>query len=191
MGASTGSGEASEGSVASRSSLTAVVFLGFPGVGKTTFADRWGRAGGWCGHQVIDLDPFLQSDVESCGPDKDSAWPLFFDRLGRLFAQEVWLFLPSHRVVRDWLMERGVPFVLFLPERGCKERWVDERIRSRDMAPEASFLHRSWDALQDDHRLCSRYDRCLIVDLDPDTFLDGSVVYRAFEQLRGALGLCE
>lgn len=140
----------------------AVVFVGFPGVGKTSFANAC-RDTGWHGREVVDLDPWAQSTQRR--------WRDYFAEVVGWLTQPVVLVLPDVDPVFAWLFEHRVPFLLFVPQRDCKQCWLSTRV-----PPEmVDIVGVGWDCILDEYHSYAAGRRCVLVELGPDVFLDASV----------------
>lgn len=156
----------------------ATVVCGFPGVGMTTFALRCADNGGYYGQEVIDLDPYrplhYQGDVS-----RVRYWDEYLAELRALLLEDVVLLLPIHDQIRSWLLDNGVPFILFVPKRAARERWIRHRVR----AEVAAVLDDSWDRILDHCHASARGECCALVELGSDAFLDRVVMNDAFVRL--------
>lgn len=123
--------------------VCAIVFVGFPGVGKTTFAQSHCGDGRWYGVEVRDFGVFEDLTVLSADA-VDAFWEEYFGELEGLLTEWIVLLLPTHQVVLDWLSTRRVFRVVFTPEWECKEQWIQERFRSRTLPGVAHALEQDW-----------------------------------------------
>lgn len=95
-----------------------IVIAGFPGVGKSTF---FRLAGNLNTH-----------DSDSSKFDKSEFPSNYIAHIAKLFADPTndFVFVSSHKVVRDALVKVGIPYTLMYPDVSLKEEFID-RYRRR------------------------------------------------------------
>lgn len=125
-------------------SVSPILISAFPGTGKTYFRDQYPAT-------------TLDSDSSQFSWDKDGNrnpdFPQnYIQHIKEKLQKGVGLiiFVSSHKVVRDALLENNIHFLLIFPERELKEEYLK---RFRDRGSDNAFvdlLKKNWDVWMDD-----------------------------------------
>jgi len=138
-----------------------VIISAFPGTGKTYYQGK-------------NPSSVIDSDSSHFSWDKDgnrnSDFPQNYIKHIKEKKEEMAtiIFVSSHKVVRDALIENDLPFLLIFPERELKEEYL-ERFRSRGNNDAfVELLEKNWDAWMDEMESLTG---CEIVRLKSGEFL--------------------
>jgi hypothetical protein len=115
----------------------AIILMGFPGVGKSYFAD---------GTYVLDLD---SSCIPSSYPDR---FERYTEGVATFLERDAILLLPTHEAVVRWVQSQQLQARLVYPARELKESWI-ARLRQREArgihVGLSTLLEKHWDTFLD------------------------------------------
>lgn len=60
------------------------------------------------------------------------------------------IFISSHKNVRDALSKEGLKYILFYPEKSCKQEWIQRAINRGSPESFANMLDTNWDSFIDE-----------------------------------------
>lgn len=111
-----------------------IFISGFPGVGKTEFT-------------YGDYAPeYFAKDSDSSGFSKAGFPSNYLDHLEGLRGKYVYVFISTHKLVRDGLVKRKIPFVLVYPDMSLKEEYLDRYKKRGSNEAFVTLLSQNWEA---------------------------------------------
>lgn len=121
-----------------------VIISAFPGTGKTYHRDNHP-------YSVIDSDSSSFSWNEDGNRNPDFPQNYIRNIKEEMYCDKTFIiFVSSHKVVRDALVDEGIHFLLVFPERDLKEEYL-ERFRSRGNKDAfVDLLEKNWDVWMDE-----------------------------------------
>lgn len=94
------------------------IIVGYQGIGKSTLAD---------GNRFIDLE---SGNFYVDGSRSDNWYKIYANIAAHLAGQGFVVFVSSHKVLREYMNEKGIPFKVVCPSPELKDKWL-ERLRER------------------------------------------------------------
>ena len=120
--------------------MGAIIVSGFPGVGKTYFQQNYNG-------NVLDSDSSRFAWIaDGAGRKRNPEFPMnYIEHIESNRASAEYIFVSTHKSVRDLLVKRGLLFVLVFPTTWCKDEYL-QRYKDRK-SPEAwiKLLDENWD----------------------------------------------
>lgn len=92
-----------------------MIIVGYQGIGKSTISDFT--------TSTIDLE---SGNFWVDGKRDDNWYKVYVNIAEHLSNQGYRVFLSSHKIVREELNSRGVPFVVICPSLEMKEKWINK-----------------------------------------------------------------
>jgi len=117
------------------------VICGFPGVGKTSFIKATSRG--------VDSDSSIFS--WSAPGIRSKMWPLnYLQSIERNINKQEFVFVSTHKEVREGLFRRGIPYTLIYPDRSMKEEYIERYIKRGNHEDFIKLLENKWDVFLDE-----------------------------------------
>lgn len=122
------------------------VISGFPGVGKSTlFRDGKGKS-------MYDSDSSLYSWI-SAGVRNPEFPANYIERIEASLGCIDYIFVSSHKVVRDALKEAGIEYTLVYPDIESKQEYIGRYISRGSDDAFIDFMYSNWDEFIDEIEL--------------------------------------
>lgn len=125
------------------SSMYAKVVSAFPGTGKTYYSNK---------HYSYNIQIGTVLDSDSSKFDKQYFPANYIEHIQTsLLNESIYkIFVSSHKVVRDALVDNDIPFLLVYPDRELKDEYI-QRYKNRGSTPDfISLVEKNWDAWIDE-----------------------------------------
>lgn len=125
------------------------IIAGFPGVGKT-FATK-------CLIQLFDM---VVSDSDSSKFPKEGFPANYIDHIRQLYEEgsSDIIFVSSHDVVREALIDAGLPFTLVYPSKGLKKEYLRRYMDRKSPQGFIDLVETNWDTWLDECDACVHQD---------------------------------
>lgn len=125
------------------------IIAGFPGVGKT-FATK-------CLTQLFDM---MVSDSDSSKFPKEGFPANYIDHIRQLYEEgsSDIIFVSSHDVVREALIDAGLPFTLVYPSKDLKKEYLRRYMDRKSPQGFIDLVETNWDTWLDECDACVHQD---------------------------------
>jgi hypothetical protein len=131
----------------------AILISGFPGIGKSF---------------VFDNSSLNISDSDSSKFPKENFPSNYMEHIKSIIDDKDIILISSHDIVRQALVDNGLPFILVYPDRSLKQEYIERFEKRGSPAEFISFLEKNWDMFIDQ---MEQQDNCKKVVLNSGEYL--------------------
>ena len=140
---------------------------GFPGIGKTMYKEKYAGKKRNYDFKVSDSDSSKFSWMREW--IRDYRFPQnYIDHLLKIEEDYDYVFVSSHKEVRQALVDNGIFFVLVIPHLSLKQEYL-KRYKKRGSSPEfIDMMDKNWEKFILD---CEAQTNCTLYELESGQFL--------------------